>query len=121
MARPHAIRTAALALLLASVPACAPTLLPGGAGHVTIVERAPRGCQRLGEVEGGAGGWLTGDFTSSEDLETSARNRLRKRAHALGADTVQIVHREGITAQSFAGASEPRRIRYRGVAWRCAR
>jgi len=120
MTRPRTIGAALLPLLLAPAWACAPTLLSRGAAQVTTVEQAPRGCERLGEVEGGAGGWLTGDFTSLEDLDTSARNGLRKHAHALGADTVQIVHREGITTQSFAGENEPRSIRYQGVAWRCA-
>jgi hypothetical protein len=94
-------------------------LSDAGAG-VTTTRQAPRGCARLGEVVGSSGSALRGDLSSPHDLDLGARNDLRNRAAALGADTVQMVRREGVTPQTFAGQSAPTQVRYTGIAWRCA-
>jgi hypothetical protein len=108
---------AGAALLLAG---CVAKSLSSEGAEVTMTSKPPRGCERLGDVTGRSGGWLTGDVTSQKDLDAGARNELRNAAAKLGADTVQIVRREGTTAQTFAGHGEPNQVHYSGVAWRCA-
>jgi len=100
---------------------CLAKSLSSGGAQVITVSRAPHGCERLGDVEGRSGGWIRGDVTSRQDLELGARNTLRNDAAKLGADTVQIVHREGVTTQTFAGTGDVNQVRYSGVAWRCGR
>jgi len=109
---------ACAALLLAG---CMAKTLSNAGSEVTTLSRAPRGCERLGDVAGASGGWVTGDMTSQRDLDLGARNDLRNAAAKLGADTVQIVRREGASERSFAGTSQPNRVHYSGIAWRCKR
>lgn len=117
----EAIRAlAALGLVLGS-SACTPKPLVAGAENVRTVNAAPGGCRRLGAVEGSQGGRVTGDMTPRRDLDRGARNDLRNEAHALGADTVQIVRRTGAAHETFAGTDEPDAVKYQGVAWRCSR
>lgn len=98
---------------------CMAKRLSDGGATVTTVSRAPHRCERLGDVAGRSGGMLVGDMTSVRDLDLGARNDLRNRAAKLGADTVQIVHREGVTPDTFAGQSALNEVRFTGVAWRC--
>jgi len=106
------------ALLLAG---CMVKSLSEAGADVTTVSQTPRGCERLGDVVGSTGGPLRGEVSSARDLDLGARNDLRNRAAELGADTVQIVRREGVSPQTFAGNSAPSQVRYTGIAWRCAR
>lgn len=119
MPRLLAIRHAAVCCAALSALACTPKALSDQGEQVLMTHHEPAGCQRLGEVEGSQGGALSGDMTSRKDLDQGARNDLRNRAARLGADTVQIVRREGITPQTFAGSGEAHAVAYRGIAWRC--
>ncbi|MFM2589713.1 DUF4156 domain-containing protein [Vibrio sp. TBV020] len=47
-------------------------------------------CSYVGEVIGSQGNWLTGDFTSNENLVLGARNELRNEAFKLGANLVYV-------------------------------
>lgn len=96
----------------------AKALSPAG-GRVALVGEVPAGCTRLGEVVGLSPGGMRGDMSSPHDLELGARNDLRNRAAALGADTVQTTAREGIVTHSFAGHARPSQVRQTGVAFRC--
>lgn len=109
---------AAAALLLAG---CVAKRLSSAGAEVRTVSQPPGRCQRLGEVSGRSGGWVSGDVTSPRDLELGARNDLRNAAARLGADTVQILRREGTSGQTFSGHAAPNVVVYRGVAWRCGR
>jgi hypothetical protein len=111
-----AVAFAASMLLLSGC--LAKPLSAGGAG-VALVEGAPVGCERLGEVVGRSGGGMRGDLTSPHDLDLGARNDLRNRAARLGADTVEVVRLEGIVTHSFAGNGRPSAVQATGVAWRC--
>ena len=53
------------------------------AQSIEIVSQAPdkSACNYLGEVVGSQGNWITGDFTSNENLVTGARNELRNAAY----------------------------------------
>lgn len=96
----------------------AKSLSPAGAA-VSVVSQAPAGCERLGELVGLSPGGMRGDMSSPHDLELGARNDLRNRAALMGADTVQMLGREGIVTHSFAGHARASQVRHTGVAWRC--
>jgi hypothetical protein len=100
---------------------CLAKSLSAAGAEVVTTSQAPRSCERIGDVAGSSGGALRGDMSSVRDLELGARNDLRNRAAELGADTVQIVRREGVTPQTFAGHASTSQVRYTGVAWRCGR
>lgn len=112
-----AFPSGAAALLLLS--GCLAKTLSDAGAEVRTTTLAPRGCERVGDVEGLSGGMLRGEVSSPRDLDMGARNELRNRAAELGADTVHIVRREGVTPQTFAGHDSPSQVRYTGVAWRC--
>jgi hypothetical protein len=111
----------AFGVVLTATVFCTPKRLTDAGEEVVIVHRAPTGCQRLGEIEARQGGAVIGDFTSARDLEDGARNELRNRAAKLGANTVQIVKRDGMSRQQFAGSSDPNEVSFVGVGWRCSR
>ena len=109
---------AGLALVVAG---CTTKRLTTEGADVMTVSQQPTGCERLGDVVGSAGGGVQGEVTSAEDLDRGARNELRNNAGLLGADTVQILRREGVTPQDFTGQGGPTEVRFTGVAWRCGR
>ena len=47
-------------------------------------------CKFLGEVSGSQGNWLTGGYTSDQNLMTGARNDLRNATYKLGGNTAYI-------------------------------
>lgn len=108
----------ALALV---VSGCMTKRLTIEGADVATVSQEPSGCERLGDVAGRAGGGVQGEVTSIRDLDRGARNELRNNAGLLGADTVQILRREGVTPQNFSGHGTPTEVRFTGVAWRCGR
>ena len=75
-----------LACSCSSIP-----ILPG-AERIEIVNELPNKSQYifLGEVVGSQGTWITGDWTSNENLIIGARNELRNKALALGGDIVHV-------------------------------
>lgn len=111
-----AVAAVSSALLLSGC--LAKSLSSAGAG-VTLVQSAPAGCERIGEVVGRSGGGMRGDLTSPHDLDLGARNDLRNRAARMGADTVQVLRLDGIVTHSFAGHGRPSVVEATGVAWRC--
>ena len=47
-------------------------------------------CVFLKEVSGSQGNWVTGDFTSNEDLMVGARNTLKNNTYKLGGNVVHV-------------------------------
>ncbi len=62
---------------------------PQGAA-VELVTQRPANCKFLGEVTGSHGNVFSGDFITDEKLIQGARNDLRNKAAALGANVVQV-------------------------------
>lgn len=81
------------AFLLLTLTACASTSLRPEATliRLTHVEPSADKCQFLGDITGNQGDFLTGAFTSNENLETGARHDLKNKAHALGGNVVYIL------------------------------
>jgi len=111
-------RLAAVGSVLALFGCVAKRLSPG-AESVRLVHTAPKGCERLADVRGHQGNTLTGDFTPMADLEEGARSDLINHAYKVGANTVQLVSREGKSSDAWAGDAEPSTVTYTGIAWRC--
>lgn len=103
----RALPTLAFACALAS-GGCTWVHMAPGASKVRVVEAAPSGCERRGEIEvsvkDSVAFYERNRLKVKDELETLARNE----APGLGADTVQA------TAPLADGAQ-------RFVAWRCAR
>jgi len=78
----------AAAMLLAG---CAAKPLQAGAARIFVTHTPPPDeCRFVGEVRGAQGNFWTAEFTSDEELIAGARNELRNRAAALGANYVTI-------------------------------
>lgn len=96
---------AAPALVLSG---CTWVAMAPGASKVRVVEAAPSGCERRGEIEvsvkDSVAFYERNRLKVRDELETLARNE----APGLGADTVQATAPPADGAQRF-------------VAWRCAR
>lgn len=96
---------AACALILSG---CTWVAMAPGASKVRVVEAAPSGCERRGEIEVSVKDSIAfyerNRLKVKDELETLARNE----APGLGADTVQPTSPPADGAQRF-------------VAWRCAR
>ncbi len=58
---------------------------------VRLTNTEPTGCKFLGDVTGGQGNFLTGDFTSNTALETGARNDIKNKASAMGGNVVYLL------------------------------
>lgn len=69
---------------------CSSTKLRPGAADVSLVNEKPAGCQFLGEVMGSQGNQLTSSFTRDTKLALGARNALRNKAAAMGANVVHV-------------------------------
>ncbi len=106
------LRTAAsrtvVVVLTVTATACTWVHMAPGASKVRVVEQAPSGCERRGEVEVSVKDSIAfydrNQLKVRDELETLARNE----APGLGADTVQPV------APPVSGEQ-------RFIAWRCAR
>ncbi len=63
-----------------------------GAKSVYIVTEKPNldRCKFLGEVSGSQGNWLTGGYTSDQNLMVGARNDIRNATYKLGGNTAHI-------------------------------
>ncbi len=68
--------------------ATAPATQQGAA--VELVTERPKNCKFVGEVTGSHGNVFAGDFISDERLIQGARNDLRNKAAAMGANVVQV-------------------------------
>jgi hypothetical protein len=111
-------RRLALALSIVLLPACAAIQVNPGAERVRITNAEPQGCESLGDVVGTQGNAITGAYTSNEDLITGARNDLKNRAYALGANTVYILtSTTGQTTGQYGGGTSSSHLM--GVAFKC--
>lgn len=102
-----------------------------GAQKVKIVNTEPKGCEFLGEVVGSEGNSFLGSWTSNQELEKGARNTLRNKAFALGANIVAVgVNRAGVTGSGSSSHSskhgsrsssrtEQTNVIYVGNAYKC--
>lgn len=108
---------AALAAILCGCTAI--PLLPQAQNVKVSSNIAPRGCKYLGQVEGNQGNFLTGSWTSNQNLEEGAMHDLKNRAHKLGANYVHlIVNRAGNTG-SYGSAIKPTKVTSIGNAYAC--
>ena len=82
--------------LLLSACSTAMTTLNAGAQNVTVVLNVSANCQRLGEIDGYKRN-EHGDL-SLQAMRNSAKNDLKNKAHAIGADTLLITSSEGLNA-----------------------
>lgn len=107
MNRP-AFRLCLLAALSCAASACTFVQMTPGADRVRVVEAAPQGCERRGEIEvsvtDSVAIYERNRLKVKDELEILARNE----APGIGADTVQPMAPPTDGAQRF-------------VAWRCGR
>lgn len=82
--------------VLLSACSTAMTTLNAGAQNVAVVLNASANCQRIGEVDG----YKRNEHgnLSLQEIKNSAKNDLKNKAHAMGADTLVIVSSEGLNA-----------------------
>lgn len=73
--------------------ACSTTALKSSANKVVISEIPPIGdnCQLLGQVVGTQGNFMSGEWTSNEQLEKGAMNDLKNKAVDMGGNYVEIL------------------------------
>ena len=113
----HSKAAVALCVLLG----CAATPVNPGAGNIRLTNTEPgTQCRYLGEVTGRQGGWPSGPFTPNENLEEGARNNLKNKAAALGANVVHLVSSQsGVSAGGSGGGSQTTLVTYVGAAYHC--
>ena len=82
--------------VLLSACSTAMTTLNAGAQNVAVVLNVSANCQRIGEVDG----YKRNEYgnLSLQEIKNSAKNDLKNKAHAMGADTLVIVSSEGLNA-----------------------
>ena len=106
--RTAASRTVVVLVLTIATSACTWVHMAPGASKVRVVEQAPSGCERRGEVEVSVKDSIAfydrNQLKVRDELETLARNE----APGLDADTIQP-------------AAPPASGEQRFIAWRCAR
>lgn len=108
-----------LSLTVASVliGCSAHSVKPGAETVEIMVGQADRNlCEFKGEIVGSQGNWFTGDFTSNENLVIGARNELRNKAHALGANIVYIQDMKNTNAWGSLGTTNTTAV---GKAYKC--
>ena len=108
-------------IALCVLAGCAATPLTHDAAPIRLTNAEPgKECRYLGEVTGRQGDWWTGPFTSNANLEEGARNDLKNKAAALGANVVHLVtSQSGVSAAGSGGGSETTVVTYVGAAYRC--
>lgn len=70
--------------------ACTAVSVNTEAMRVEFTAQTPANCESLGEIVGTQGNWFTSAWTHDADLILGARNQLRNKANALGANLVVI-------------------------------
>lgn len=82
--------------LLLCACSTATTMLNAGAQNVAVALNVSAQCVRVGEVDG----YKRNDHgdLSLQDMRNSAKNDLKNKAHAMGADTLIITSSEGLNA-----------------------
>jgi hypothetical protein len=105
-----------LGVLAVFVSACSAIQLTPEGAKVEIVSTVPTNCTLLGKVKGSQGNWLTGEYTSEDNLMQGSRNDARNRAAALGANTVYLYVMDSPDSGINAGADNST---VGGEAFRC--
>lgn len=105
-----------LTLLLLS--ACSAISTISGAEKVELVNEPPNPekCEFLGEAVGSQGNWITGDYTSNENLIVGARNELRNKAFQMGGNIVYVQDMRSTSAYGAMGTTNTTAI---GKIYRC--
>jgi hypothetical protein len=107
------------AALVATIPlllaACAAIPVAPGAERVKLTNQEPQGCEQLGDVVGTQGNVVSGAWTSDESLISGARNDLKNKAAALGANVVHVL--ATTSGQTKGGMTS---AHMEGVAYRCS-
>lgn len=95
MAKLNLILALVCGLLLAAC-STATTALNSGAQNVAVVLNLSDSCIRVGEVDG----YKKNEYgnLSLQDMRNSAKNDLKNKAYAMGADTLVILSSEGLNA-----------------------
>jgi hypothetical protein len=110
-------------VLAAIVSGCAATPINLGAERVRITNAEPgKECKFLGDVTGSQGNFLTGPWTSNENLETGARNDIKNKAAAMGGNVVAILtHWAGQTGSygQYGWSSQQTNVVITGNVYRC--
>ncbi|ENM5767376.1 DUF4156 domain-containing protein [Vibrio mimicus] len=112
------LKLSAASLLIAPLSGCAANPTIKGAERVELTSERPdrTQCEYLGEVIGSQGNWVTGDFTSNEDLIIGARNELKNEAFKLGANIVYVEGMANTNAWGSLGTTNTTAI---GKAFKC--
>lgn len=106
------------------------SVVPQATHVIASPNKAPKGCQYVGQVVGNQGNFFTGSFTSNRNLEEGAMNDLRNKAAKLGANYIQLVTtRAGVTGSASGsygqnggfmnGKSEQTNVTNLGNAYHC--
>ena len=108
---------------ICALSACAPKALDLGAEQVEVsTERQPKGCKLVGQVIGSEGNFVSGQFTSNENLELGALNDMRNRAYKLGANHIKIISNRASQSGALSGGSghiSQVTVTYVGTAYKC--
>lgn len=109
----------AATLLLAG---CSAQQLKPGADKIRVFQTEPKGCKYLGEATGNQGNFLSGGWTSNENLETGARNTLKNKAMEMGGNAVAILtNRAGNTGSfgQYGGGMSQTNVTLAGTVYNC--
>ncbi|RBW63617.1 DUF4156 domain-containing protein [Vibrionales bacterium C3R12] len=108
----------AVSLPIILISGCAANPTHKGAEKIELTTERPNRskCEYLGEIIGSQGNWVTGDFTSNEDLIVGARNELKNKAFKLGAN---IVYVEGMANTNGWGSLGTTNSTAIGKAFKC--
>ncbi|HRL52913.1 MAG TPA: DUF4156 domain-containing protein [Acidovorax temperans] len=98
------MKIASIGLATVLLAGCSATPVTQQGAAVEIVNERPGNCKVLGEVVGSQGNVFSGDFTTNENLMIGARNDLRNKAAAIGANVVQMQNSLNATHPYSAGA-----------------
>lgn len=106
-------------LLALIVAACSATTVKPGAEKVEIVSEVPNKlkCKFIAEVTGSQGNWLSGNYTSNENLMTGARNVLRNETYKVGGNVVHVQALENSSSWRSLGTTNTIVV---GKAYKCS-
>ncbi len=86
----HKLMVLGVTALVALLAGCATAPATPQGAAVELATQRPANCKFLGEVTGSHGNVFSGDFITDEKLIQGARNDLRNKAAAMGANVVQV-------------------------------
>jgi|GEM_PF-231897 len=105
--------------------ACSSTPLNPSASKVVVSEIPPIGanCKLLGQITGHQGNFVSGEWTSNEELEKGALNDLKNKAADMGANYLEILTtRQGGTGAvgAVVGFNDETNITNSANAYKCS-